>query len=126
MNEELFGELHEEEQYGLFGREHHEQFIMKEIEVELRSGEKVKQITREWIDVRDKLPELNSDGESNEVLCITRKFGFAQNITETDSFVILWWDGEAWQGGKQDDYENNADYVSVVYWMPIPKLYVGK
>lgn len=49
-----------------------------------------------WIDVRDKLPELNSDGESDEVLCITRKFGFSQNRTETDSFVILWWDGKTW------------------------------
>jgi hypothetical protein len=28
MNEELFGELHEEEQYGLFGREHHKQCFL--------------------------------------------------------------------------------------------------
>lgn len=78
-----------------------------------------------WIDVRDKLPELNSDGESDEVLCITRKFGFAQNRIETDSFAILWWDGKTWQDWEQDDFENNADYISVVYWMPIPKLCVG-
>jgi len=28
MNEELFGELHEEEQYGLFGREHHKECFL--------------------------------------------------------------------------------------------------
>ena len=45
--------------------------------------------------------------------------------TETDSFAILWWNGKTWQDLGQDDYENNADYISVVYWTPIPKLRVG-
>ena len=78
-----------------------------------------------WIDVRANLPELNSDSESDEVLFITRKFGHAQNRTETDSFAILWWDGKLWQNWERDDYENNADYVRVVYWMHIPKLSIG-
>lgn len=78
-----------------------------------------------WIDVRDKLPELNRDGESDEVLCITRKFGFLQNRVETDCFAILRWDGKTWQDFKQNDYEDNADYVQVVYWMYIPKLCVA-
>ena len=31
MSEELFGELHEEEQYGIYGKEHHKQCFLQSV-----------------------------------------------------------------------------------------------
>lgn len=74
-----------------------------------------------WNDVRQKMPPIEQ-----EVLCITRKFGHAQNRVETDIYELLWWDGKVWENMNIDDFENNPDYYAVVYWMEIPKLSVGK
>jgi len=75
-----------------------------------------------WIDKRDDLPKLNKYGESDEVLCICRKYGFHQDRVDTDRHELLFWDGKVWQGWGVDDYERNADYLEVVYWMEIPIL----
>ena len=74
-----------------------------------------------WNDVRNKMPEVEK-----EVLCITRKFGHAQNRIETDIYELLWWDGKVWENMNIDDFETNPDYYLVVYWMVIPELSVGK
>ena len=70
-----------------------------------------------WINVKEKLPEIGF-----EVLCKTRKFGFAQNKVETDSNELLWWNGQRWEDYDVDDFENNPDYIAVIYWMEIPSL----
>lgn len=74
-----------------------------------------------WHDAREELPELNEHCESEEVLCLTRKFGFAQNLKETDTYEVLWWDGKHWQNYDNTYFEDNPDYFEVVYWMYIPK-----
>ena len=73
-----------------------------------------------WYSVKDKLPELNENGESVDVLVIERKFGFSQNLTYTDTYKIAYWNGKHWEDDNSEDMEDNLDYFSVVYWMYIP------
>ena len=70
-----------------------------------------------WISTKEEHHKLEE-----EVLCITRKFGFAQNRTETDTHEVLWWNGKTWEDWERDDIEDNPDYIRVVYWMEIPEL----
>lgn len=75
-----------------------------------------------WNDIRDRLPDL-IDGESEEVLCMTRKFGHGGTKDNTPyGYALLWWDGEKWEGWETDDFENNPDYVFVTHWMYIPDV----
>ena len=84
------------------------------------SKNKNKNMENIWYSVEDKLPELDKKfGESEEVLVIERKWGFAQGRTETDAYRLAWWDGKHWQDMTSEDIEDNSDYFSVVYWMYI-------
>lgn len=74
-----------------------------------------------WNDVRNKIPDL-IDSESEEVLCMTRKFGHDGIKRNTPfGYALLWWNGKTWEDWKTDDFENNPDYWLVTHWMKIPE-----
>ena len=75
-----------------------------------------------WIDVRERLPELIG-GESDEVLCMTRKFGHNGTKSNTPySRVLLWRTGNKWENWDTDDFENNPDFYLVTHWLEIPEV----
>lgn len=75
----------------------------------------------EWISVKDRYPILDNNGESDEVLCITCKYGDYENREIT--YEILWYNEDGtWQSMKDDNFENNGDYYQVTHWMEIPKI----
>jgi hypothetical protein len=75
-----------------------------------------------WISVKDNHPVIKEYGESDVVLCVERKFGFSQNRTDTDGYLLASWDGKHWINESEscNDLEDNPDYFSIVYWMEIP------
>ncbi len=82
-----------------------------------------------WIDVKDKLPD-----EGVEVLCVITKFGqrtidksYHESKIDGDGkkwwrsgeqihYALLWIEGGKWGSWDIDDYENNADYMTVIAW----------
>lgn len=76
-----------------------------------------------WIDTRDRMPELDSEGISDDVLCITRKLGHnGVGHYPTIDYKVLWRDGDKWVSHNTEDFNSNPDHVSVTHWMHIPEL----
>lgn len=83
----------------------HDENIELKKEIERLKGE------REWISVKDRLPENDDD-----YLIIHRKF----NRPETDIIEVFSYENNEWW---DDGYEfkTNPDYRTVIYWMPLPE-----
>lgn len=75
-----------------------------------------------WIDVRDSLPKLIG-GDSEEVLCMTRKFGH-EGVKNNSPYCaeLLWWTGKKWASFRTDDFEANQDFYLVTHWLEIPDV----
>ena len=66
-----------------------------------------------WISVKDRLPE-NDD----RVLVWENKFGTSRPL-ENGCWEFAYYDGK-WEDMNLKDYENNADYILITHWMPLP------
>jgi hypothetical protein len=85
-----------------------------------------------WIDISDKLPE-----DGLEVLCAITKHGMRtidpsytkitvdedgkqwKRLGEQVEYCLLWRDEGIWENWEIDDFESNADYLSIIAWSEI-------
>lgn len=71
-----------------------------------------------WISVKDRLPELVNDGESEDVICLSYKFG---DLKREPQVMVMWRDNDKWASWDFQDYDmENCNYHVITHWMPIP------
>jgi hypothetical protein len=86
-------------------------------------------ISPQWISVKERLPDIAEDGESNEVLCL----GFKRGRRDTATYEIMRWikldkpdllnhKGEPIMYGWSNRWwDTNPDGIDVYFWMPLPE-----
>lgn len=71
-----------------------------------------------WISVEDRLPKEDKYNLSDEVLCLTSKFGRRGNL---ECYQLLSTENGIWYDKLDRKFEDNPDFWYVTHWMPLPQ-----